>query len=262
MWGWGVQCAEPPAPHWSRTAMLGFRRIFEAIVSSLATTVCLALILGIALFAFPQTPLSDRFNPLRDFDPLERPSFLTRYKFDRALKNENSCFALLDALKQSYSKEDDHLQSPACHIKERTVLASVGQAQLPTLETTCETALRLALWEYHHIQPTALAIYDQKISKIAHQGSYSCRKIRTVSGPSERMSEHATANAVDIKEFTLESGERISLRDGWDHPQHASFLRTIRDGSCIWFNATLSPDYNELHADHFHLDAGRWSTCR
>ena len=34
----------------------------------------------------------------------------------------------------------------------------------------------------------------------------------------------------------------------------AAFLRRVRDGACGIFGTVLSPDYNEAHRDHLHLD--------
>jgi hypothetical protein len=45
----------------------------------------------------------------------------------------------------------------------------------------------------------------------------------------------------------------------------ATFLHDVRNGACGMFATTLSPDYNRLHRDHFHLDEaarGGWSFCR
>jgi hypothetical protein len=31
----------------------------------------------------------------------------------------------------------------------------------------------------------------------------------------------------------------------------------VHQGSCEYFTTVLSPNYNRLHADHFHLDLAR-----
>ena len=41
----------------------------------------------------------------------------------------------------------------------------------------------------------------------------------------------------------------------------ARFLRRIRDDACRIFGTTLSPDYNAVHHDHLHLEAGRPGLC-
>ena len=77
------------------------------------------------------------------------------------------------------------------------------------------------------------------------------------------MSEHATANAFDIAGFRTKSGKVISVKRDWNTgKKEDTFLHAARHGLCDWFNATLSPDYNADHADHFHVDMGRWQTCR
>lgn len=42
----------------------------------------------------------------------------------------------------------------------------------------------------------------------------------------------------------------------------AGFLRALRDGACDYFDVVLGPDYNQAHADHFHLDQGGGRACR
>jgi hypothetical protein len=134
------------------------------------------------------------------------------------------------------------------------------------LGTSCPVAAALALWEWHVVQPAALRHFGSKVAAIDHFGSYSCRRIY---GRSEgAWSEHSTANAVDIAGFRLADGRRISVVGDWDDEgAKGRFLRATRDGACGLFTTVLSPDYNEAHRDHFHLDqAARgvagWRGCR
>ena len=46
-----------------------------------------------------------------------------------------------------------------------------------------------------------------------------------------------------------------------------AFLREVRDGACPLFSTVLSPDYNQAHRDHLHLDQAErgssgWRMCR
>ncbi|MEM8698097.1 MAG: extensin family protein, partial [Pseudomonadota bacterium] len=87
--------------------------------------------------------------------------------------------------------------------------------------------------------------------------------LRSSSGLSQRMSQHATANAFDISGFLLTDGRMVTLRRDWQGSgPKAAFLRAARDGLCRWFRLVLSPDYNALHADHFHVDQGPFPSCR
>ncbi len=92
---------------------------------------------------------------------------------------------------------------------------------------------------------------------IDHIGSYSCRVMRTSRGAGERMSTHATAEAVDVVAIRLADGRRLSLIDDWGEE-----LQGVRDSACDWFRVVLSPDYNALHRDHFHLQNRGWGLCR
>ena len=136
----------------------------------------------------------------------------------------------------------------------------------PNLGTNCAVAAALALWEWHVVQPAARRHFGRPVARIEHFGSYSCRRIY---GRDEgAWSEHATANAVDIAAFVLEGGRRISVLGDWaDEGAEGRFLRAVRDGACDLFATVLSPDYNEAHRDHFHLDqaargAMGWRGCR
>lgn len=134
------------------------------------------------------------------------------------------------------------------------------------LGTSCPVAAALALWEWHVVQPAALAHFGEEVASIDHFGSYSCRRLY---GRAEgAMSEHAAANAVDIAGFRLAGGRRITIARDWrGNGPEAAFLRDVRDGACRLYATVLSPDYNQAHADHLHLDQARrgamgWRGCR
>lgn len=75
--------------------------------------------------------------------------------------------------------------------------------------------------------------------------------------------ERMRGEAFDIAGFVLEGGERIRVLTDWSGDAPASrFLHEVRDGACRFFDAVLSPDYNEAHRDHLHLDRGPYRTCR
>ena len=80
---------------------------------------------------------------------------------------------------------------------------------------------------------------------------------------SNRMSQHARANAIDVSGFRLKNGRVISLVKDWNgSEEERAFLRDVRDGACDHFTAVLGPEFNALHADHFHFDLGWWPKCK
>lgn len=136
--------------------------------------------------------------------------------------------------------------------------ASVGVA--------CPVAAALAMWEWDVVAPAAQRHFGQRVVRIEHVGSYSCRRLYgRVNGG---WSEHARANALDVVGFRLVDGTQVSVRRDWRAPgAKSAFLHEVRDGACGLFATVLSPDYNAAHRDHFHLDqaergATAWRACR
>jgi hypothetical protein len=119
------------------------------------------------------------------------------------------------------------------------------------------------MWTTHDLQPKAMELFNQSIREISHFSSYNCREMRTSSGSGGRMSTHATAEAIDVAGFVLDDGTRIDLKADWNGAAPKStFLRYANQTACDWFRLTLGPNYNALHADHFHLQHTGWGLCR
>jgi hypothetical protein len=187
---------------------------------------------------------------------------LTVWKLDRAASHPQQCLAILASGAQIRELSDKRVDEN-CGIARRVEVNAVGASRIGSIETSCATALRLAMWEEHGVQPAANQYLNTQATRLRHAGSYSCRKMRTSSGGSTRWSSHAMALAIDITGFDFADGKRLRLIDDWNGDlDKKMFLRAVRDSACIWFRTTLSPDYNALHADHFHLQATGWGTCR
>ena len=128
--------------------------------------------------------------------------------------------------------------------------------------SSCALAAALVLWERDVLAPAAETHLGQAVARIELAApAYQCRAI---AGRSDgRLSEHASANAIDIKGFTLADGTVVTIAAGWaGKPREQAFLRAVRDGACERFEAVLSPDYNRAHRDHLHFDLGRDKLCR
>ena len=126
---------------------------------------------------------------------------------------------------------------------------------------SCPLAVAFALFERHSLQPAAQAVFGQAVTRVEHLGSFACRNV--YNRAEGRLSQHASANALDIAGFRLADGRSISVLKDWPgQGDSAQFLRQARDGACDAFNVVLSPDYNAAHRNHFHLDMGRWGVCR
>ena len=233
---------------------------------SILTT--LSLFAGLAYGAYwvvsdPASPLPSHWNPTAPLIVDDPITPLTKLKLAKALADNQSCLSVLETADITTTVLPDLITSDVCHIKGRNTLRAVGDVMLRPVETRCETSLRIAMWAKHGLQPAAQRIYGSNLAQIDHFSSYNCRQIRSVTGNTGRMSTHATADAIDVSGFRLKDGQRISLLKGWNgSPQDQEFLRAARDTSCMWFETTLGPDYNSLHADHFHLQNTGWGSCR
>ena len=210
----------------------------------------------------PETPPAPEWNPTRSLVVTEPLTRLTQWKLRRTLGNDQACLATLATGALAKSKPD-FVDSPKCGISPQVMLSNAAGANLKPVNTRCQTALRLAMWTQHSLQPAAQEIFGQTLSRIEHFSSYSCREMRTATGSTGRMSIHSTADAVDISGFVLGDGTSVNLLHDWgDEGSKALFLRRANETACDWFRLTLGPEYNRLHADHFHLQHTGFGLCR
>jgi hypothetical protein len=147
---------------------------------------------------------------------------------------------------------------------------------------TCQLARALNTWLDKTVQPKAEALFGSPVAKLHNASSYVCRN--RYHDAYQPLSEHALANAVDIPEFVLASGERITVLDNWPKnpftpplplpnpvrvaavgalvpmasttsaDQKAKFVKRLHDDACQTFGTVLGPDANEAHKNHFHFD--------
>ncbi len=240
-WGWGVLVA------WALVAALAW-----------------ALVDGIVVWP-------DRWNPWAPLRPLEAPNALTRWKLARLQGDPAACAAALDATALAWTAMPDRPPVRGCGWSHAVRVSALSVALDPPVVLSCPAAVSLAMWEHHVVQPLALAELGRRVVAVRDLGSYACRDIggRVDGGSADaapgRRSEHAHANAIDIAGFGLEGGGRVDVLRDWprgaDDPR-GRFLRGLRDGACDTWSVVLSPDFNEAHRDHLHLDVGPSRACR
>ena len=205
--------------------------------------------------------IPDRWNPWAPLAIAEAPNFLTRYKLERLSRDPALCRSVLGHAAMRYTQVSDRETAPGCFfhnvVRVESTSASVGEP----FALTCRSAVSLAMWEHHVLQPAAHAHFGQRVASLHHFGSYACRNVYSREGA--RRSQHATADALDVAGFVLASGRRISVVNDWrDTGSDGWFLREIHKGACRYFDAVLGPDYNAAHRDHFHFDRGSYRLCR
>lgn len=203
--------------------------------------------------------------PWTELDLTAAPGRFTAAKIAGLGTDAPRCRALLAAAGNPSRPAPPRRPSENCGYEDGTLL-SLDIAPSPGgLVTSCPVAAALDVWE-RQVQADAQRLLGTQVRRFVHAGSYSCRRLYNRSdGP---FSEHATADAVDILGFELADGRRLSVLSDWNgQPSEAAFLHAARDAGCKVFTTVLSPDYNEAHRDHLHLDtadrgSNGWRACR
>ncbi|MGE0597713.1 MAG: extensin family protein [Hyphomonadaceae bacterium] len=175
---------------------------------------------------------------------------------------EGACLNALRHARIGAAPVPDLNETPRCGYANAVELTQSLHPYSGSVTTTCALAAALVLWERDVVGPAAARHLGQRVARIELSGpAYSCRAI--AGRDDGRMSEHASANAIDIGGFTLEDGRLLRVEQGWTGtPAERAFLRAVRDGACGTFRVVLSPDYNRAHRDHLHLDMGAYELCR
>ena len=203
-----------------------------------------------------ESPLPDAWHPAVPLDVEDPETWVTDLKLRRALVSDEACLAALGTGARFASLPA--LEDGACGIDPRVSLSRLGEVALAPVETTCAVALRAAMWERHALRGAAIAL-GSPIVGLRHQGSYNCRPVRG----GRRPSSHATAGALDVRGVELGDGRRLDIAAGWGVAgAEGAFWRAARNGACAWFGTVLGPEYNALHADHFHLQSSGRGLCR
>jgi hypothetical protein len=132
----------------------------------------------------------------------------------------------------------------------------------PAAMVSCRLALAMAEFEVV-LQEAAMRSFGKRVRRIEQAGTYNCRRMVRFR---DMVSEHSYANAIDIRSFVLEDGRRISVLADFGALERepanekGRFLRSLArrlydDGV---FSVVLTPYWDALHRDHFHLDLARY----
>jgi len=227
----------------------------------------LLLWVALVLIAFgavtwqPGWRLPSQFDPWATLDVRQPPNLLTPYKLARLRDDPELCHQALATSTLRYRAQADSPDSARCPLRNVWRIEG-GQARLSSsFLASCPLAVAYAMFEVHGLQPIAQRVLGQPVTQVDHLGSFACRNIyHRQQAP---LSQHATANALDISGFRLKDGRRLVLLRDWQGTgPEAEFLRQVRQAACEHFNTVLGPDYNAAHRNHFHLDMGRWQVCR
>jgi hypothetical protein len=203
----------------------------------------LALVLlgvsGIAGTAMWQK-LPPRLDPWAVLDVREAPApVVTRMKLARLQRERRMCDAALATAGLRVTRVAYVQGAKACPLTDAIHVAPENRVFGGGFHATCPLAVALAVFVRHTLQPAARRHLGAEIARIEHLGTYSCRPIRGYAGPSQKtaraasqkgsaskngaaeateaaaLSEHASANAIDITGFVTRDGRRVRVATDW-----------------------------------------------
>ena len=171
-------------------------------------------------------PLPDR-NPLRPTKPVAAPAVeekpvlpgeqptvpWTEAEIDAA---KAKCKELLTGDPLDYEVLPP-IKEGICGTPAPVLLRAVGTDPKVTINPpatlSCPMAHVLGEWLRDTVQPEAKKLFGSTVIKIQNASSYVCRN--RYGGGTTPLSEHALANALDVAEFVLANGQRITILDDW-----------------------------------------------
>ncbi|HZC56751.1 MAG TPA: extensin family protein [Xanthobacteraceae bacterium] len=126
----------------------------------------------------------------------------------------------------------------------------------PAATLACPIVSALDQWITGAVQPAALRWFRQPVVEIKQISAYSCRGMN--GNPNAHISEHAFGNALDVAEFDLADGHKVSVQYGWHgSPEEQGFLHDVQSAACDEFTTVLAPGANVYHYNHIHVDLMR-----
>jgi Extensin-like protein C-terminus len=141
-----------------------------------------------------------------------------------------------------------------------TASATMVEVQ-PPATLACPIVSALDQWISAAVQPAAQRWFRQPVVEIKQISAYSCRGMN--GDPNAHISEHAFGNALDVAEFDLADGHKISVQYGWDGtPEEQGFLHDVQAAACDDFTTVLAPGANVYHYNHIHVDLMRHNNGR
>ena len=137
------------------------------------------------------------------------------------------------------------------------MMAAGGTVEVkPAATLACPIVSALDQWINGSVQPTAMRWFRQPVVEIKQISAYSCRGMN--GDPNAHISEHAFGNALDVAEFTLADGHKVSVQYGWHGtPEEQAFLHDVQSSACDQFTTVLAPGANVYHYNHIHVDLMR-----
>jgi len=205
-----------------------------------------------------------RFSPLAPLNVAEVPvPVVTAMKLARLRGDLAYCRAALATSRLQATEVSQMSSSRGCELHDvERIAVGRGPAFSSSFIASCALAVDLAMFIEHVVAPAAARHIGSAVVTVEHLGTFACRPI-IGAGTTIELSQHASANAIDIAGFVFANGEKVSVAHDWHGDDaKARFIHDVRDGACKIFPVVLSPDYNVAHRSHLHFDVSGFHFCR
>lgn len=222
----------------------------------------LAVVTVAVLWLYQRLPA--QYNPFAPLSIDDPPTLVTRYKLRQMVNQPQACLALLNQAADR-GQLSFRVQSNIpgdCPLTNVVRVQNFGDVQLSSsFLASCPLALSSTMFIHHTAVPQAQLLVGSKLKRINHLGSYACRNI--YNRPGARLSEHASADALDISGFGFANQQQITVLKGWrSEGKGQDYLHAVFESGCPYFGNALGPEYNAAHADHFHFGMRGYGLCR
>ena len=238
----------------------------ERLIRLLFGLLTLAIVLLLVIAGRPWETIPTVWNPWAPL-AIDHPlNPVTRWKLARHNDDRDLCLQALASAPSGYLNYlplEDHIPVAGCPLENVVRVRHSGVTFNAGFVATCSLLVRWTMFERQALQPLAAYHFDAAVDAVEHYGSFSCRNI--YGRENARLSEHASASALDLAAFTLDDGTTIKVLDHWTNdsaPHKQAFLRDVHRAACNYFGTVLGPEYNQAHSNHFHLDTRRFGICR
>lgn len=169
---------------------------------------------------------------------------------DQLPAKEIACRQRLTELGVKFDNLPAEADPAGCSIPYPIVITSLGKdiGLEPDATMNCAMAEAAARFARDVMSPAARNVFGKPLKSISHASAYVCRP----RAGTQKLSEHAFGNALDISSFTLSDGTTVAVE--LNPPEkNGRFVSDVRRAACGPFKTVLGPG-DPNHSEHLHFD--------